>query len=190
MQRAVTAIYRTHAVADLVRKELADLGISRGHVSVIPDDPNRPVADAYRDDTQYNDDLHDLHLPESDFRTYQQAVRRGDYVVSVNVNDDAHLDDITRIMRRPEDAYDIDELDTEYRDAEYIPRRGTTSDPEQGTLTGTSTAGAGMAGATTGTMGTGYAADERYAGERYDMGDDDRRVRAYTRKNPMNERNV
>jgi hypothetical protein len=85
------------------------------------------TAPSYSDaDAAYGgafDDLHDLHLPEADTRTYQQAIRNGDYVVSVDVDDDADLSRIQEIMRRPEDAYDIDDLDTRYGSATYAPRR-------------------------------------------------------------------
>ena len=126
MQRAVTAIYRTYAVADLVRDEIADLGVSRGYIHVVPDRDEAVESGAERDPSTFNDDLHSLHLPDDEMRTYQQAVRRGDYVVSANVDDgdDAMLDRVLDIMRRPEDAYDIDALDEEYREAEYVPASG------------------------------------------------------------------
>lgn len=129
MQRAVTAIYRTYSVADLVRSELKDLGISAFNISVVPDSDSPVTTGSSRDvgdDT--HDRLHDLHLPESDIRTYQQAVRNGDYVVSVNVDDEAHLERVKEIMRRPEDAHDIDELDTKYASTVYEPRRAPLSE--------------------------------------------------------------
>ncbi|TNC64005.1 hypothetical protein [Rubellimicrobium roseum] len=69
------------------------------------------------------DALHDLHLPEEDTRTYQQAIRNGDYVVSVEVDEDADIARIQEVMRRPEDVHDLTELDKTYRDAVYAPRR-------------------------------------------------------------------
>ena len=189
MQRAVTAIYRTYAVADLVRDEIAELGVSRGYIHVVPDRDETLEPGATRDDASYNDDLHGLHLPEEDMRTYQQAVRRGDYVVSANVDDEdsGTLDRILEIMRRPEDSYDIDALDEEYRDAEYVP----------------ATAGAGMGGAAMG-AGTETAGAERtttaegeevipVAEERLRVGKRDvnrgtTHVRAYTREMPVEER--
>ena len=119
MQRAVTAIYRTHAVAELVRDEIANLGVSKGHIHVVPDQDDGLAPGTQRDESSYSDDLHGLHLPQDELRTYQQAVRRGDYVVSVNVDDESHLDGILEVMRRPEDSYDLDALDEEYRDAEH-----------------------------------------------------------------------
>ena len=126
MQRAITAIYRTHAVADLVRNEIADLGISRGYIHVVPDRDDAVAAGSYRDDSVMHE-LHDLDLPEDDVRTYQQAVRRGDYVVSANVEDD-HVERVMEVMRRPEEeAYNIDEVEEEYRSAEYVAPTGAAA---------------------------------------------------------------
>lgn len=46
MTRNVTAVYRTHATADLVRRELEGLGISRGYIHVLPDDARSGSASA------------------------------------------------------------------------------------------------------------------------------------------------
>ena len=134
MQRAVTAIYRSHAVADLVREDLGRLGLARGNITVLPDSATMFGATDASFSTNASQDrvgeaidsLHELDLPEDDTRTYQQALRNGDYVVSVEVDDDADLARIQEIMRRPEDAYDLDELDTRYSAATYAPRRQTS----------------------------------------------------------------
>ncbi len=120
MQRNVTAVYRTHATAELVQRELKELGYSSMSVSVIPDgDHSTDASYDYKDDL---DDIHDLHLPEDDVRTYQNAVRRGDYVVSVNVDDEDYLSRVQEIMRRPEqEAYILDDVDREFAGADYTP---------------------------------------------------------------------
>ena len=133
MDRVVTAIYRTHAVAKLVRDEIAGLGVSHGSIHIVPDTDTPVTAGSTRDDARYNDDLHDLHLPQDDLRTYQNAVRRGDYVVSANVDDD-YLARVTEIMRRPEaEAYDLDATDREFAGAEYTPHSSGTyvEDPDR-----------------------------------------------------------
>lgn len=160
MQRAVTAIYRTYSVAELVRSELKDLGISAYSITIVPDSDSPVTTGSSRDvgDDAYSR-LHDLHLPESDIRTYQQAVRNGDYVVSVNVDDEAHLERVKEIMRRPEDAHDIDELDTKYASTVYEPRR----DP----------------------LAEGY--DERHIGRRDPAGDSPH-TRSYSREQPIRPR--
>ena len=158
MQRAVTAIYRTYDVANQVRDLIADLGISRGYIHVVPDSDQAMESGSYRDTDSFNDDLHELHLPEDELRTYQQAVRRGDYVVSVNVDDESHLDGIMEIMRRPEDSYDIDALDEEYREAEYVPRSGAGT----GMGAGIGGAMAGMGAAASGAMDAVTGRDDTY----------------------------
>jgi uncharacterized protein (TIGR02271 family) len=112
MPRAVTAIYRTSATADLVRQDLQQLGIGRHNITIVPDTADvsySTSAGANAGDAV--DRLRDLQLPEDDARTYEQAVRNGDYVVSVEVDDDTNLDRVQEIMRRPEDAYGSGDLD-------------------------------------------------------------------------------
>ncbi|TNC49111.1 hypothetical protein FHG66_11700, partial [Rubellimicrobium rubrum] len=125
MQRAVTAIYRTAEVADLVRRDLEQLGVGRHNITILPDptDAGLSTSSDQGYDNGLLDRLHDLGLPDEDARTYQQALQNGDYVVSVDADDNDDLARIQDVMRRPEDAYDLDELDTRYSDAEFIPRQ-------------------------------------------------------------------
>lgn len=121
MDRNVTAVYRTYAVADLVRRELEQLGISSRHLHVIPDSEDRVEGSRYREDRRWTDALYDLHLPDEDLRTYQQCVRRGDYVVSANVDNDS-VRRVQEIMRRPEAEayYKLDSRSDEFRDETVI----------------------------------------------------------------------
>lgn len=114
MHRALTAIYPSRETAAKVRDALDTAGVPRGHIHVIPDD---------RSPDNWNEAIHDLHLPEDDMRTYQQAVQNGDYVVSVDVDEADRLDGLKAIMRDPGEARDIDALDAEYSRAKYIPFR-------------------------------------------------------------------
>lgn len=123
MHRVITAIYPTYAAAAEVRTALEHLGMPGGHVHVIPDAEDLNATGSTRDITTHNQRLHDLDLPEDDTRTYQQAIRNGDYVVSVEVDDAERLDRIKTIMRDPGEARDLDALDEEYRGADYIPFR-------------------------------------------------------------------
>lgn len=121
MHRNVTAIFRTYSTADLVRQELKDLGISSGYIHVIPDTDDTALARDARGDHRFSDQLHDLHLPDDDLRTYQQSVRNGDYVVSAEV-DQAQVERVQEIMRRPEtEAYDLDQRSGEFQTAELYP---------------------------------------------------------------------
>jgi len=138
MQRAVTAIYPTADMAELVRSDLEQLGIGRHNVTVLSGTGTAGGLD----------DLYDLGLPDEDIRTYSQALQNGDYVVSVEVDDDTDLGRVQEIMRRPEGAYDLDELDTRYADADYTPRQqaayaDTGSMAQQGGFGATGSTGVG-----------------------------------------------
>ena len=154
MTKAVTAIYRTHATADLVREELTRAGVDAGDIHIIPGEATHADAN-HRDEAAWNASLHRLHVPEDDMRTYQNAVRKGDHVVSVDLDGDVDLARVKEIMRRPEgESYDIDAMDKLYAGTEYTPMPGATA----------------------------YAADDRYIGTRDQAGTgEDGRVRSYTR---------
>jgi hypothetical protein len=81
-----------------------------------------PLHEAgFLDDPAHSDRLHELHLPEDDLRTYQQAVRRGDYVVSVEV-EDRDVERVKEIMRRPEEeSYRLEDRDTEFGGETVVP---------------------------------------------------------------------
>ncbi|WP_176559610.1 YsnF/AvaK domain-containing protein [Rubellimicrobium roseum] len=193
MQRAVTAIYRAFDVADLVRGELEQLGIASHNITVLPDTAG---GSNFTGSTQDHagtaiDRLHDLGIPEEDARTYQQALRNGDYVVSVEVDDDAYLDRVQEVMRRPEDAYDLDALDSQYSDADYIPR-------QQAAYADTGSVGQmGSFGAEGATGASGYRDDQlnqdgtvKVVEERLNVGKQEVeggavRVRSYVREVPV-----
>ena len=120
MHRNVTAIYRTYAIADLVRRELSDVGISSGDIHVVPDRDDPVGADGRREGNRYSDELHDLHLPDDDVRTYQHSVRRGDYVVSAEVDED-QVGRVKSIMSRPEEAHHLDRRTEEFRTSPIDP---------------------------------------------------------------------
>lgn len=132
MHKNVTAIYRTHLVAQKVKSEIEDLGLSGRHVDIVPDRHDDVATTGERDAQYYRDDLDHMGLPDTERHTYDQALRRGDYVVSVRVNkdDEDHMGRITEIMRHPE-AHDFDRLDAEFRDT---PK--ATYDPQTGAMVG------------------------------------------------------
>lgn len=123
MHRAVTAVYPVESAALEVRQELVRLGIPDGLISVIPESSSEAATPGVRDADDLHRRLDLLDLPDDDTRTYLHAVRNGDYVVSVDVDDAERLDRIKAIMRDPGHARDLDALDEEYRRAEYIPFR-------------------------------------------------------------------
>lgn len=184
MHRAVTAIYRTYATATQVRDAITATGVSSSYVDIIPDTDDRIAEGAYRDDGVL-DELHDLHLPESDARTYQQAVRRGDYVVSANVDDD-EVAAVMAAMSRPEqEMYDIDATEEEFSTADYVA-------PTGGVLGALGMNDRDATGATD-TVSTGDTEVLREAEERLKVGKRDVEggsvhVRSYVHEVPVEER--
>ncbi len=160
----MTAIHRNPDVANLLRAELEQLGIAQHKITVLSDIIGGGIGSSgalgSADDALER--LHDLGLPEEDARTYQQALRNGDHVVFVEVDDDSRLARVQAIMRRPEDAYDIDELDSRYAGADFIPRQqaayADTSSMGQAGGMGT----ADGLGAAAGLGGAGYTGEAQY----------------------------
>ena len=111
--------------------------------------------EAGADDERHHayDRLHELHLPEEDVRTYQHAVRRGDYVVSAEVDEDK-VEKVKAIMRRPEtEAWDIEHRGSEFRNETLIAH----------------------------SAGEGHMLNEDRRARRLAVGDDDRYTRTYER---------
>jgi hypothetical protein len=123
MHRAVTAVYPTEASALEVRQELVRLGIPDADVTMVPHSSAEAASPGLLDSEDAHRRLDRLDLPEEDTRTYLEAVRNGDFVVSVDVEDAERLERIKAIMRNPGHARDLDALDREYQSAEYIPFR-------------------------------------------------------------------
>lgn len=116
--------------------------------------PTHPLQGAgYLTEPAHTDRLHELHLPEEDLRTYQQCVRRGDYVVSAEV-DDPQVEKVKAVMRRPEtEVYDIEHRASEFRSESLIPH----------------------------SAGEGHMLNEEMRARRLALGDDDRFARTYER---------
>ena len=121
MSLNVTAIYPDHASAELVRKHLLDIGVALDDIRVIPDRAVPVEPGGYRASTDYTDQLYGLHLPDDDLHTYQHAVRRGDHVVSAEV-DEAKVERVKEIMRHPEaKPYEFARRSSDFRDEARIP---------------------------------------------------------------------
>ena len=101
MQRNVTALYRSHATVDLLCDELQGIGVSRGDIRVVPDQTEGLGHSGLGSEPQPVAALHGLDLPDEDVRAYEDRVRSGDVLVSVQVDED-RVPEVERIMRRPE----------------------------------------------------------------------------------------
>lgn len=98
-EQNVTALYRRFESADLVRAALRNDGMELARIHVVPDRVSG-IDDA-TDLKLYDSILADLDLSEADTQTYQDAVRRGDFVVSVTCESSV-VPRVEEIMRHPE----------------------------------------------------------------------------------------
>lgn len=114
MSKHITAIYRTHAVATDVKRSIEALDVHGHNITVTPDDPNPVAAGNHREDHHVSA-IDRLNLPDDDQRIYKRAVREGNYVVSVKVDDDERTSMIEDAMRHPEHGVDIDAYEASYR---------------------------------------------------------------------------
>lgn len=101
MRRNVTALYRSHATVDLLRRELEEIGLSLGDVRVVPDAVDGLGVVGLGSPPQPIPSLHELDLPPEDVRAYEDRVRKGDVLVSVSVDED-QVSRVEAIMRSPE----------------------------------------------------------------------------------------
>jgi hypothetical protein len=121
MSLNVTAIYPTHSEAELVRKGLLGIGIASSDIHVVPDRDVPVGTGGYRESSEYTDRLWNLHLPDDDLHIYQHAIRRGDHVVSAEVDEAQHAR-VKEIMRHPDlKPYEFARRSAEFRDEARIP---------------------------------------------------------------------
>jgi hypothetical protein len=115
--RTYTALYETTAKAEAVQAELERLG-------VIDADDRRvhsgDLSDAFKGRA--------VAPPEPDRRLYEEGVRRGGALLTVNV-DDQYADEAMRIIERS-DPVDLENKEAELRQAGHLPQTaapGTTT---------------------------------------------------------------
>ena len=165
MSKTVTAIFRTMDVANTVKAEIEQIGVSGHNVAVVGNDRV--------------DDIDYLNLPHDEAVTYKQAIREGHYVVSADVDED-HVDRVAEIMRHPEEGVDIEAYEADYRG------RDTYSDDLAAYGTGAAAYG-GTAGAVEGEE-TVQLAEERIAVAKREVDRGTTHVRTYVQEVPVEER--
>ncbi len=101
MRRNVTALYQSHEMVDLLRRELEEIGLSHSDVRVIPDAVDEFGVVGLGSPPQPIPSLHELDLPSGDVRAYEERIWRGDVLVSVSVDEDL-VSRVEDIMRSPE----------------------------------------------------------------------------------------
>ncbi len=119
MTRMITAMFDTRAEADAAADHLArDLGLQRAAVQVHGGEaatgatPQTPASTA-ADDVTFWSALRDLFVPDEDRPTYAEGIRRGSFLITVDVDDTA----VDRAMDLLEahGAVDLDTREAQWR---------------------------------------------------------------------------
>lgn len=95
--RYVTALYRSHAAAELVRQELMAIGAAHGDIHVIPETTASAQTAGLAD---WGGELRTLDLPPADIEEYERNLQHGDVLVSARVGVDL-APQAEEVMRRP-----------------------------------------------------------------------------------------
>lgn len=149
--RTVTAIFNSRAEAGRAVEQLvSELGVDRATVRTSPEagaaDTGYDASQPYQE-TGFWASLKDLFLPEEDRYAYAEAMRRGNVLVSAQV-DQNQVERASDILERA-GAVDPDQLETGWRQSGW-----TGYDASAAGAARSSSAGMSGATATTGTLGT------------------------------------
>ncbi|TPG49322.1 DUF2382 domain-containing protein [Roseomonas nepalensis] len=157
MTRTITAMFSARAAADRAVNELTrELGIGSGQVQVYAAEaaPNgATTAGAATGDTGLWASLKDLFVPDEDRTAYAEGIRRGNYVVSAQV-DETMLDRAMDILEH-NGAVDLDAQEAEWRQSGWT---GHQAGATTGATVGTSPSNPQLGVVATGAAVTGAAA--------------------------------
>ena len=148
MTQTMTALYDTRGAAEAARDELLTLGITEGSISIGGADTTTTTSSSSTDteDKGFWASLGDLFMPDDDRSAYSEGMRRGGYLLSVQVPDGFEAQAEAALERS--DPIDIDERSQTWRQEGWT---GTGSAAGSTSYTGTT----GLSG----TSDAGYAAD-------------------------------
>src|SRR5687767_9457291 len=161
--RILTAMFDSREDANKAIERLVDLGIPRNNCRLVEGETTSQSsstssgasyaqgggASAPGETKGFWDSLADLFMPDEDRYTYAEGLRRGGYLLTVNVTD-AQYDDALDILD-DEGTINIDEREQTWRQEGWTGWDEKTASQYR---TGSGTMGAGQ---TTGTSGTGQA---------------------------------
>ena len=114
MTHTITALYDTRGAAETARDGLLDLGIHESAVSIRGTDMEAGgTATTAAEDKGFWGSLGDLFMPDEDRSTYSEGMRRGGYLVSVEVEENM-TSQAEDVLERS-DPVDVDERSATWR---------------------------------------------------------------------------
>jgi uncharacterized protein (TIGR02271 family) len=198
MIRTITALFDSASDALVAKNRLGQLGLAEDQITVIDQQSTSTTqAQTEAESGGMWAKIKDFFLPDEDRYAYEEAVRRGGYLLTARV-DDRQTEEAIRILEHC-NAVDLDQRQTEWRSQGWAgapSASSTTVEPTAtagATTSGMSAAAAGAAGRGTGT-GMGAEAEQRIAlveerlrvGKR-EVGRGGVRVRSYLVEEPVHE---
>ena len=134
MSSTVTAMFDSRSDADAAKARLASAGFDTD--VNIHDKSSAGFSDAQystHNDRGIWDSVKHAFLPDEDRHTYEEGVRRGGNLLTVDV-DDSKVDDVVRILESDSTSIDIDDRSNQWRQSGW--NYGTDTDAATGGATG------------------------------------------------------
>lgn len=114
MTRTITAMFSNRTAADRAVEQLSrELGVGHGQVQVYDAQTASTTSGTTAGDTGLWASLKDLFVPDEDRTAYAEGIRRGNYVVSAQI-DESRLDQAMDILEH-NGAVDLDAQEAEWR---------------------------------------------------------------------------
>jgi uncharacterized protein (TIGR02271 family) len=181
-RRSLTAIYDTQAGAEMARDGLVALGIPSDEI-IVRGTKEGAARAATDEDRRLWAHLSDLVLPEEDRHTYAEGIRRGGYLLNVQVPDGLE-DQALEVLERS-GPIDVDERAASWRQSGWIGYQAGASTNSGGVMKGA----LGAATATTNAAGEQVipVAEEQVRVGKREVGRGSVRVRSYVVEQPVEE---
>ena len=137
MSRTITALFDTKADAEAGAERLHHAGVDAGHVRVHDQSSHTTAAThSTRADQGLWASIKNAFLPDEDRHTYEEGIRRGGFLLTADVDDDA----TPAAVRALEEAntVDLDQRTQEWRSSgwDYAAPGDTIDDAGEGVLYG------------------------------------------------------
>ena len=114
MSRTITALFDTKADADAGAERLRQAGIDTGNVSVHDKSSHSTTGDySTREDQGLWAKIKNTVLPDEDRHTYEEGVRRGGFLLTADVDDDATPTAVQALEEA--NSIDLDERSQQWR---------------------------------------------------------------------------
>lgn len=147
MSRTITALFDTKADADAGAERLRQAGVDASHVGV-HDQTTHTTTGTHSTSADKGlwASIKNAFVPDEDRHTYEEGLRRGGFLLTADVDDDATPAAVKALEEA--NSVDLDERAQEWRSDgwDYVAPRQTIDDADEGVLYGVREADVGGPG--------------------------------------------